>query len=148
MDPWWGLAIKFWGRVSPSIAYLDPWMPLFCIFSLWRPATSVKMNGYLEKLNRLLVWIFPIDWYVKWPHWTFIYWDMVDRQVLGGVYLRSEKKYFSRFFFRFSGKSTLEKTIPPKKLTVGFRCRVFSGKDLFRSICWRVWTERRSRVQE
>ncbi len=39
-------------------AYLDPWVhALFGIFLLWRPATSVKMNCYLGKLNRFFVWI-------------------------------------------------------------------------------------------
>ncbi len=52
-------------------AYLVPWVLLFGLFSLWRPATSVKMNGYLEKLNWILVWIFSIDWYLNWPHWTY-----------------------------------------------------------------------------
>ncbi len=32
-------------------AYLVPWVPLFGIFSLWRPATSVKTNGYLRKMK-------------------------------------------------------------------------------------------------
>ncbi len=54
MDLWWGLAIKFWGRVTCYPAYMDPLVPLFCIFSLWRPATSVKMKGHTRKLNSLV----------------------------------------------------------------------------------------------
>ncbi len=36
-------------------AYLVPWVPLFGIFSLWRPATSFKINCYLQKINTLFV---------------------------------------------------------------------------------------------
>ncbi len=59
-------------------AYLDTWVPLFGIFSLWRPVTSVKMNGYLRKLNPLFVWILSIDWYLNWPHWTFFIFPRCD----------------------------------------------------------------------
>ncbi len=71
------------GTSYPS--YREPLVPLLCICSLWRPATSVKMNGYLRKLDRLFVWIFSIDRYLSWPYWTFISWDMANWQVLGSV---------------------------------------------------------------
>ncbi len=87
--------------------YLDPWVPLFCIFSLWRPATSVKMNGYLRKLNWLFVWIRSNDWYLNWPNLSFISRDVVHWQVQGGVDMRGVDVKM--------GRSTSEKTIPPKK---------------------------------
>ncbi len=91
-------------------AYLVPWVPLFGLFSLWRPATPVKMNGYMRKINWILVWIFFIDWYLIWPHWTFLSWDVVHWHELGGVHIRGGST-----FFRFPSKSTSEKTFPPKK---------------------------------
>ncbi len=66
-------------------AYPDPLVSLFGIFSLWRPATSVKINGYLRWVNQFSAWMFSIDWYLNWPHWTFISWDMVHWHVLGGL---------------------------------------------------------------
>ncbi len=48
-------------------AYLVPWVPIFGLFSLWRHATSVKMNGCIMKLNQFFVWIFSIDCYLNWP---------------------------------------------------------------------------------
>ncbi len=42
-------------------AYLVPWVPLFGIFSLWWPATSVKTNGYPRKLIKMCVCMSPIE---------------------------------------------------------------------------------------
>ncbi len=103
-------------------AYLVPWVPLFGIFSLWRTATSVKINGYLKSINMFFVWIFSIDWYLNWPHWTFLSWDMVRWRIQGGVHMGDENFFFSNFFSCFLGKSTSDKTIPPKKIGVR-RCR-------------------------
>ncbi len=80
--------------VTSYPTYLNPWVPLFGIFSLWRLATFVKMNDYLWKLNRLFLWIFSIDWYLNWPHWTFISWDMVHERVLCGDHIIIIKKSF------------------------------------------------------
>jgi hypothetical protein len=30
----------------------------------------------------LCIWMRSIDWYLNWPYWTFISWDMPDWQVL------------------------------------------------------------------
>ncbi len=75
--------------------YLDPLMPLFGIFSLWKPATSVKMNGYIRKLNQFFVWILSLDWYLNWPHWIYNFWDMVHWQLL------SEWCWYGAWFNRF-----------------------------------------------
>ena len=68
--------------VTSYPTYLDPLVPIFGVFSLWRPATSVQMNDYARKLNRFFFWIFSIDWYLNWPHWAFISWIMVHEQVV------------------------------------------------------------------
>ena len=64
-------------------AYLVPWVPLFGIFSLLRPVTSLKMNGYMRKINMLFVWIFSIDWYLN--EWK-----------------KMKKIFFSNFFYLLS----------------------------------------------
>ncbi len=95
-------------------AYLVPWVPLFGIFSLWRQATSGKMDGYLTCVNRILVWIFSIDWYLNWPHWTFLSWDVVHWHELGGVHMRGgwKKFFFKIFFFAFWVNRSFRKRFP------------------------------------
>ncbi len=98
--PMMGSRYKILGSGGTSYpTYLGPLVSLLCIFSLWRPATSVKMNGYQSKLNRFFVWIFSIDWYLNWPHWALISWDMVHWQVLGGVYVRGLNRKILLFWF-------------------------------------------------
>ncbi len=45
----------------------------------------LKINGDLTNSYSYFVWIFSIDWYLNWPHWTFISWDMLHERILGGV---------------------------------------------------------------
>jgi hypothetical protein len=84
--------------------YLDPLVPLFCIFSLWRPATSIKMNGYLPKtwqvlrLNILSIrtsidsirFLFPEIWSIDRYKVVFIY---------GRVKSTNIFNWFSKLFY-------------------------------------------------
>ncbi len=51
---------------------MDPLVPIFCIFALWRPATSVKIDDCLTNSYSYFVWMRSIDWYLNWPHRTCI----------------------------------------------------------------------------
>ncbi len=98
--------------VTSYPTYLEHIVLVFGIFSLWRPAISVKMNGYLGKINMFFVWIFSIDWYLNWPHWTFIYWDRALCLVLGGIFIWGKKEYFEKkiFFLDYQNKFLLSKS--------------------------------------
>jgi hypothetical protein len=92
--------------------YLDPWVPLFWIFSLLRPATSVKWMTVCEILNRLCARMRYIDWYLNWPYSTLIFWDMLDLlvwKVSKTFFYESDRKKL-RFdpCFLCSGPSKLE----------------------------------------
>ncbi len=113
--------------VASYPTYLSPLVPLFGISSLWRPATSVKTNGYLRKLNRWCAWIFSIDWYLNWPHSNFIPWDLVHEQVLGGLHLGGGivKKiiiFFTNFFLAFWVNRSFRKRFRQKKIKVRYSC--------------------------
>jgi hypothetical protein len=61
------------------------------------------------------------NWYLNWPHWTFLSWDVVHWHELGGVHMRGggvKKILKKKIFFRFPGKSTSEKTFPLKKIGI------------------------------
>ncbi len=122
--------------------YLDPWAPIFCISSHWKPATSVKMNGYPDKINRLLVWIFSIDWYLNWPYSNFITWAIVHKWVLGGVHT-DVLILIGTYFYVFWVKLTLKKTIPTlKKSTLpyrGMRVRIhFTMSPCFWQVVYKI----------
>ncbi len=121
------------GTSYPS--YREPLVPLLCICSLWRPATSVKMNGYLRKLDRLFVWIFSIDRYLSWPYWTFISWDIVHL-LEEGVF----RIFFSIFktSFLLSGQIDLEE-IDSDKNDLGLD--PYSSRNYGPTVV-RIWTEK------
>ncbi len=87
--------------------YLEPLVHICCICSLWRPATSLQMNCYLTNSYSYFVWMFSIDWYLNWPHSTFISWNMVHKRVLGGVHMGGNFFLIAMFKtkFCFLGKS-------------------------------------------
>ncbi len=109
MDPWWGLVIQFLRSGGTSYpTYLDPLVPLFGIFSLWRPVTPVKIYCHVRKLDKLFAWMSSIDWYLNWPYATFISWDMVHWLVICHVNMIGCFDFWN--FFLLFGKKT------PKKL--------------------------------
>ncbi len=58
------------------------------------------MNGYLEKLERLGVWMSSIDWCLNWPYWTFISWDVIQlRNVNMEGFSRKKEFWFSKTYF-------------------------------------------------
>ncbi len=92
---------KILGSGSTSCrAYPYPLVALFGIFSLWRPATTVKTNEPPEKINMLCVWMRYIDWYLNWPGRTFISWDMIYLLVPCDVDMVHFFE-FQNFFFTF-----------------------------------------------
>jgi hypothetical protein len=113
-----GFLSKILGSGGTSYpTYLDPLVPLFGIFSLWRPVTSAKLNGYTRKLNRFFAWIFSIDWYLNWPYSNIFSWFMVHERVLGGAHMRGiiDKIFFIDFknffscFVGFPGETDFDK---------------------------------------
>ncbi len=113
-EPMMGSQNKILGSVGTSYpTYLDPWLPLFGIFSLWRSAMSVKMNGYIRWYKGFFVWIFSIDWCLNWPYLNFISWDMVHWEVLMKWWSCIVKK--NRIFFQ---KIDTEKIFPTKRIKV------------------------------
>ncbi len=89
--------------VTSYPTYLDPWVPLFGIFSLWSPATPVKMNGYRTNSHSFCVWIFSIDWYLNWPYSNFTIdpWFSTRWCPYEGVKSKNNFYWFSKLFFWF-----------------------------------------------
>jgi hypothetical protein len=128
MDPWWGLEIKFSGRMGLPIL---PFWTLKCLFleffSLWRPATSVKINGYLWWLKRFflmdeLYWLVPqstsLDFYfLRYGPLTGTRWWYDDME---WRFFRKQKIFVSLF--------DPEKMIPTKKGPTFNFCAIWTSK--------------------